>query len=218
MKIEKHSRFLLIGDSITDTNRDPSGQPTPWNPAIGLGRGYVNFLNALIENKHPGHAIRVINRGVSGNTIRDLRARWHEDVISLSPDWLSIFIGINDVWRHFDTPLNIERQVPLEAYTQIYEELLSHAQQSLSLQGLILISPYVVEKNPEDPFRKKMAQYGEVVAQLASENNAIHIDSQSAIDRLLEHHHPTELAWDRIHLNPTGHMALALAILDKLTD
>jgi lysophospholipase L1-like esterase len=35
-----------------------------------------------------------------------LNARWQRDVLDLSPDWLSIMIGINDVWRQLvDTQL-----------------------------------------------------------------------------------------------------------------
>lgn len=37
------------------------------------------------------------NRGISGNTILDLHARWEQDTISLKPDILSILAGVNDV-------------------------------------------------------------------------------------------------------------------------
>ena len=40
--------------------------------------------------------------GLSGNTIRDLSDRWDSKYYELKPDWLSIMIGINDVWRQFD--------------------------------------------------------------------------------------------------------------------
>ncbi|MFN8378973.1 MAG: GDSL-type esterase/lipase family protein [Anaerolineae bacterium] len=51
----------------------------------------------------------VINMGVGGNTVRDLAARWESDVTALNPDWLSICIGINDVWRQFDARLGGRR-------------------------------------------------------------------------------------------------------------
>ena len=69
-----------------------------------LGRGYVMMVDALLGAVYPERMIRVINMGVSGNTTRDLKARWQRDVLDLKPDWLSIMIGANDVWRQYDSP------------------------------------------------------------------------------------------------------------------
>ena len=33
------------------------------------------------------------NRGISGNTLRDLEKRWEEDVIGMKPDVLSVLVG-----------------------------------------------------------------------------------------------------------------------------
>ena len=51
------------------------------------------------------------NSGVSGNTSRDLLQRFDSDVVALNPDWVSICIGINDVWRQFDSPAIPDGQV-----------------------------------------------------------------------------------------------------------
>ena len=59
-------------------------------------------MNAALGSGDPPHSIRVLNTGVSGNTVRDLDARWQRDALDLKPDWLSVMIGINDVWRQFD--------------------------------------------------------------------------------------------------------------------
>jgi len=48
---------------------------------------------------YPERAIRVITAGVGGNTCRDVAARWQKDVLDVTPDWVSLMIGINDVWR-----------------------------------------------------------------------------------------------------------------------
>ena len=62
------------------------------------------MVDALLGAVYPERMIRVINMGVSGNTTRDLKARWQTDVLDLKPDWLSIMIGANDVWRQYDSP------------------------------------------------------------------------------------------------------------------
>lgn len=42
------------------------------------------------------------------------------------------------------------------------------------------------------------------------------VDSQAAIDRLLEHHHSSFIAWDRVHQNHIGSYAIAKAWMDSL--
>ena len=124
MKIPAGAKLLFIGDSITDCGRDPSGDPTPWDLNAGLGRGYVDLVAAHFGAIYPERRIRVINRGVSGNTVRDLVGRWDADVLQLEPDWLSVMIGINDVWRQFDQPLVSEAQVLANVYEAAYVSLL----------------------------------------------------------------------------------------------
>lgn len=47
MQILPHSKFLFIGDSITDADRDPSGEATPWGQP-GTGRGYVSLIEGWL--------------------------------------------------------------------------------------------------------------------------------------------------------------------------
>ncbi len=114
--ISTKSTVLFMGDSITDCSRDPLGEPTPWNHQTGLGQGYVNLLNAWMITNHAPDMVRMINRGVSGRTIRDIKEAWDREVTPLKPEWLSVLIGINDVWRHFDCPLRTEIHVGIDEY------------------------------------------------------------------------------------------------------
>jgi lysophospholipase L1-like esterase len=212
MRIGSHQKLLFIGDSITDAGRNKPA------PAEGLfdpmGRGYVTLVDALLGTIYPEHAIRVVNAGTSGNTVRDLKARWQTDVIDLKPDWLSVCIGINDVWRQFDTPRQTEYSVPLDEYETTYRAIL--AQVRPQLKGLVLITPYYIESNRADAMRARMDQYGAVVKKLAGEFDAALVDTQAAFDAALEHNHSAGLAWDRIHPNQTGHMILAKGFLDAV--
>ena len=47
----------------------------------------------------PAHAFTIHNRGISGNKVHQLDARWQKDCIDLKPDILSILIGVNDIWH-----------------------------------------------------------------------------------------------------------------------
>lgn len=211
MLIQPNSKLVLIGDSITDCER---ARPVGEGLFQALGKGYVSQVDALLQSTCPERAIRVVNMGISGNTVRDLRARWQSDVLDLAPDWLSVMIGINDVWRQFDAPLQTEWGVPLEEYEQTLRELLGKVRPML--KGLVLMTPYFLEPNKSDAMRRRMDQYGAVVKKLAGEYDTHLVDTQAAFDKILETLHPMTLAWDRVHPSQTGHMVIARAFLDAV--
>jgi lysophospholipase L1-like esterase len=211
MRIEANSNLLFIGDSITDCGRArPVGEANPWNWSE-IGSGYVRDVAAILGAAYPERAIRVRSVGSSGNTVRDLAARWKSDVTDLSPDWLSILIGINDVWRQFDSPLAPERAVPLAEYSETLWSLCHRTRPKL--RGLVLMTPFMIESNRDDAMRVQMSEYGAAVKEIAEEFEAVFVDTQAAFDALLVHNHPATVAWDRIHPGPVGHMTLARAFL-----
>ncbi|MCY3024519.1 MAG: SGNH/GDSL hydrolase family protein [Planctomycetota bacterium] len=201
----------MIGDSITDCGR---AQPVGEGLFDATGKGYVAFTDALLCARYPELGIRVINVGTSGNTVRDLKQRWDRDVTALHPDWLSVMIGINDVWRQFDLPRQNDIHVGLEEYESTLDELCAAARPQL--QGLVLLTPYFIEPNRRDLMRARMDSYGAAVKRLAKKHRAVFVDTQAAFDRVLKHLHPMALAWDRVHPNQTGHMIVARAFLDAL--
>lgn len=213
MKIEPGSKLLFIGDSITSGGRNLN-LPGEGRTDDAYGSGFVLFVKSLLEAIHPTSRIRVVNKGIGGHTVRDLAARWQADVLDFRPDWLSVMIGINDVWRQFDTPLQTEIHVPLEEYTSTLRSLLAAVRPSL--KGLVICSPYVIEANPADPMRAGMDRYGAAARSLAKEFDAIFVDTQASFDAYLRHHHPNQLCWDRIHPSATGHMLIAKAWLEAI--
>jgi lysophospholipase L1-like esterase len=156
----------------------------------------------------------VVNKGYSGFTVRALKECWQEDVLAQCPDWLSVMIGINDVWRQFDSPKMPERHVGLEEYEATLDELVTAALPGLT--GLILVTPYYIEPNKADPMRVRMDAYGAVVKSLAGKYDALLVDTQAGFDHLLQFMHPMALAWDRIHPNSSGHAVLAKCFLDAI--
>jgi lysophospholipase L1-like esterase len=180
-----------------------------------LGTGYVSLVDSILKAAIPQQRIRITNMGISGNTVIDLRNRWQRDALDLAPDWLSIMIGINDVWRQFDSPLQPEWGVPLKIFRGTLTELVAAALPQV--KGLILMTPYFIEPNRRDPMRVMMDSYGGAVKTLAEEVGAVLVDTQAAFDRVLTHLHPMSLAPDRVHPNQAGHMILARAFLNALS-
>ncbi len=208
MKIPPKTKLLMIGDSITDAGR---ARPIGEGRNEELGRGYVALVDAMMNSIYPEAAIRTVNMGISGNTVRDLKERWQTDVLDLKPDWLSVMIGINDVWRQFDSPRQVERHVHPEEYEKTLRALM--LQTRPRLKGLVMMTPYYIEPSPDDPMRARMDQYGSIVRNIAGEVDAIFIDTQAAFNTALKHQYAGNLAWDRVHPGLTGHMILALAFL-----
>lgn len=132
----------------------------------------------------------------------------------LRPHWLSVLIGINDVWRQFNSPLQTEIHVGLEEYTTTLRSLL--AQIRPALKGLVVCSPYVIDPNTADPVRAAMDLYRSASRTLAGEFDALFVDTQKPFDAYLRHHHPNQLCWDRIHPSATGHMLITKAWLDMV--
>jgi lysophospholipase L1-like esterase len=205
MKIKDGQTLLFIGDSITD-----GGRTCPVGLHQGLGEGYVAFVSDLLIACHPQEYVRVLNSGVSGDRVTDLKARWQTDVLDLAPNWLSVMIGINDVWCQFDAALDPDR-VAIERYETVYRELLDRTHQALD--GLVLMSPYVLDPEPDDPMRQQMDAYRRVVRDLSAEFGAVYVDVQRAFDAYMSHRPAETLSDDRVHPNKTGHMIIATAFL-----
>ena len=211
MKIGGKSKLVMIGDSITDCGR---ARPIGEGGGEALGRGYVSLVDALIGATYPELGIRVVNQGTGGNTVRDLKARWTSDVTDIKPDWLSIMIGINDVWRHYDNPSRPEIHVSPKEYEATLDSLLTTTRPLV--KGLVLLTPYYIEPNPTETMRGHMDRYGVIVKKLAGRHDAILVDVQKAFDEALKYNHPAAYAGDRVHPNLTGHMVIARAFLSAV--
>ncbi|GAE92003.1 conserved hypothetical protein [Gracilibacillus boraciitolerans JCM 21714] len=194
MKLKKEQKLLFIGDSVTDCERlKPDGEGL----FQALGNGYVSFVDAFLQSSYPALGIRVVNKGISGDTVRDLKARWQEDVMEQKPEWLVIMIGINDVWRQFDSPFISDHHVYIEEYQKTLDELVTQTKEIVG--NIVLMTPYFIEPNSEDAMRAKMDAYGQVVSQVAKKHETMFIDTQQAFNKILENLYPATIAWDRVH-------------------
>lgn len=195
-------KILLIGDSITDCGRRDVFAP--------YGNGYVSMVRAFLLARYPDLGLSFVNRGIGGDTVRHLAQRWEQDVIAERPDWLSVKIGINDVWRAFGE--NASEAVPIDEYEATLRTLLDRAREATGAR-LIFMEPYVIEPDRTEPMRAAMDEFGAVVDRLAEEYGAVLVRTQAAFDAVLEHTPPTDWAEDRVHPALPGHAVIALAFL-----
>ena len=211
MLLEKNDTLLFIGDSISDYDRT---RPVGEGLFNAWGRSYVADAASLLCCMYPELNLRIVNMGCGGNQVRDLANRWQTDVLDRHPDYVSVLIGINDVWRQFDSPQMPETHVPPEEFEATYEKLILDTLPHV--KGMILMTPFFMEPNKLDSMRIRMDEYGAIVKKLAEKHGLIFVDLQSAWDRLFEHMHPCNIAWDRIHPNQIGCMYIAKQFLKAI--
>ena len=200
----------MIGDSITDCGRNYDAS---YSEEV-LGDGYVRLVSDSLESTYPELGIEIINKGVSGDTVRNLKKRWQRDVLSLSPDWLSVMIGINDVWQQINDSLPPENWVLIDEYEQTLDELVGAV--APSLKGLVLMTPYVLELDKSDDMRSKMDKYGEIVRKIAEKYDALFVNTQAVFLEFLRNSEASEISNDRVHMNAVGHQVLADAFLQAI--
>jgi lysophospholipase L1-like esterase len=203
--------FVMAGDSVTDCGRMYDMNPGCWG---SFGDGYVRDVDAFLTALYPELKILVANKGISGNCIPDLEQRWDKDVLELKPDWVSVMIGINDVWRQFDGIVTMPDTPKIDEYEASYRRIIEKTKDKV--KGMILISPVMMEPNPEHPMKKMVLEYGKLCEKLADEYGLIYIDAQKKIDDFLKVLNEYVLTSDRVHPNHKGHAIIAKAILDGI--
>ena len=211
MLFDLSSKLVFIGDSITDCGRS---RPIGEGSGDALGFGFVRQVDTLIQSAYPEGRVRTINMGIGGHTVRHLDARWQTDVFDLEPDVLVIMIGINDVWRHFDSFLQPEQAVGLEEYSSTLENLVTMTQPEVD--NMVLMTPFMIEPNREEPMRKMMDEYGAAMKKIGASAGVPVVDIQAAYDKFCVVRHPMSIAIDRVHPNQVGHMVITRAFLNAV--
>lgn len=197
------SKIIFFGDSITDSNRN---YDVPIGHSEQIGDGYVRIFSAMTFRDFNDKYL-VINQGVNGNRVWDLENRLSKDVLSHSPDLVVIMIGINDVWRKYDTHSDSITQISLDDFYISYKKILERIdKQNITT---ILLSPFFLEPNKNNEMRIELNAYIEKVETLAKEFNLTFVNVQDYMDQFLENHSSYLISNDRVHLNFLGDFLLA---------
>lgn len=204
-----HSTVVMTGDSITDGQRD-----RPVGRMGGLGKCYPMFFDAMLQAHCPEDEIRILNTGCDGNRSRQLLERFDSDVLAYKPDYITVLIGVNDVWRQFDRPLFSEDHGLLGAYKENVELMAEKSEKAGA--EMILLLPFMFEPNREEPMRKAIEQYAHAAGEIARERGIKAIPLQPCVDDMLKHRHPMSITWDRVHPNYVAHYRIAYEIAKAL--
>ena len=177
--MEKRRTILFQGDSITDGNR---AREEDLNHIFGHGYVYLiaSQLGAELAQSKP----HFINKGISGNRVQDLYARWNEDAVSLNPDLISILVGVNDaakIVRGMSSGVT-------DRFERVYRHLLDETREVMPSTGLVLCEPFVLRTptNEQDwsKWRPKIDEYRVIVRELAKEYNTLFVPLQEVFDEV----------------------------------
>jgi len=192
---------LFIGDSVTDCGRRD-------DPDRNLGHGYVRLVDeAFLAGGTPA---AVVNRGVGGDRVRDLAARWEKDALAVAPTLISVMVGVNDTWRRYDDndPTSAER------FEADYRDILSRLP-GRDEMALVLMEPFLLPVTPakakwRDDLDPKIA----VVRALAAEFGAVLVPTDEYLNGL--DLPVAEIAADGVHPTELGHQLIARLWLDTI--
>lgn len=187
-------RVTFIGDSITDAGRDRSDPES-------FGDGYVSLLAP--ELQAAGATVR--NLGIAGDRARDLAARWDTELMPTAPELLTVYVGVNDTWRRFDS----DDPTSAEEFAATLGDLLGRAVTSHAPR-LILMEPYLLPVTEEqrawlDDLDGKRA----AVRALAAEHGAAFVPLHDVLTAAVRESPAGDLAPDGVHPTPRGSSLIA---------
>lgn len=199
-----NKRIVFLGDSITDAGRDYTERE---GLAEELGSGFVRLVQSGLKVKYPDRKYEIINRGVSGNRTPDLLERLEDDVLALTPEYVYVMIGVNDVWRHFNMPYKTIKQVSLDDYRKNYEILINKCLEHNI--KVVISSCFFLDLNLKDEMRAMVDEYNECAYELALKYDLKFLDVQKCMDDFLSINSSYTISLDRVHLNHVGSHLLA---------
>jgi lysophospholipase L1-like esterase len=198
----KRETVLFQGDSVTDCGRD-------YGDIHSLGSGYPLLVASMLPVLRTDVDFTFINKGVSGNRVRDLDARWTEDCVALKPTIVSVLIGINDTWRRFDA----NDPTPADVFLTQYRNILSRVKNELAAR-IIILEPFLLPVYDEHRlWREDLDAKIQAARRLAAEFDAVYIPLDGLFAAASTQKAPAFWADDGVHPTCAGHGFIADAWL-----
>lgn len=199
--------ILFQGDSITDCERNRED-------AASTGVGYVHMVKGQLGYEYPGE-YEFINKGISGNRIVDVYARIKADIINLKPDYMSLLIGVNDVWHELGGKHNGVDAVKFE---KIYDMLLAEILDALPDIKIMILEPFVLEAaattateaEPErwNYFKSEVHLRAAAARRIAEKYGLPFVELQNKFDYACEQAPAFYWLKDGVHPTPMGHWVI----------
>lgn len=206
-------RILFQGDSITDCGRSRE-------VLTDVGNGYPYLVRAHYGLDKPGQ-FEIVNRGISGNRSVDVYARIKADIINLKPDYMSILMGVNDVWHE----LAIGNGVATPKFEKIYTMLIEEVLEALPDIKLMILEPYALPgaategvledgRDKYTVFRRDTEDKAAACRRVAEKFSIPFVPLQAKLDEMQKAYGTESVSGDGVHPNVTGHLLIARAWME----
>lgn len=205
IKLKKDDTILFQGDSITYWHRKLDMNTS--NDSEALGSGYALLTAAELLYQHPDKNLKIFNKGISGNGVKDLAARWDEDCLALKPDVLSILIGVND----FSMKMRDSNSGNAASYKETYQKLLDRTMTALPAVKLIIAEPFAINGliHVNDSWFPAFDEYRQVARELAEKYDAVFIPLQTIFEKAQQRAPASWWSGDGIHTTLAGAKLMA---------
>ena len=205
-RLPQNARILFQGDSITDGGRWHSDDPNHI-----FGQSYAYLIAAQCGGHYPDKGWTFINRGISGNKVTDLAARWQADTIAEQPTVLSVLVGVNDTNAVMDG--REESGAAITEYEATYDRLLEEAQAKLPNVQFVLCEPFILKlgrtQDRYERWTEEIKLRQAVVEKLAKKYHAPVVHFQKVFDDACKRAPADYWIWDGIHPTYAGHQLMA---------
>ncbi len=208
--------ILFQGDSITDAGRSRERDDM-------MGRGYATMVAGNLGLNYP-EQYRFLNRGIGGNRIVDVYARMKADIINLKPDYMSLLIGVNDVWHEFGA----QNGVATDKFEKIYTMLLEEIFEALPDIKIMLLEPFLLKGTATDAdetrgdiyneFRADVESKAAAVRRIAEKFNLPFIPLQAKLDAVYNPDLRDYWLFDGVHPNAAGHALITREWIKKFEE
>jgi lysophospholipase L1-like esterase len=201
---KKGLTILFQGDSITDGNRT---RDNDWNHI--MGHGYAYLIASRLWFDYIDQNLMFYNRGISGNRVKDLDARWQQDALDLKPDVISILVGVNDVMAA------VKDWGPdsVAVFEEKYKSILDRTKAALPNTQIVLCEPFILPlgwvKEKTEMWQSELLQRQAIVRKLASDYQTIFVELQQPFIDACKRAPDTYWIWDGVHPMPAGHELIA---------
>jgi lysophospholipase L1-like esterase len=178
LKLSKDDIILFQGDSITDASRKKDDNN--FNNPASLGTGYVVQAAGELLLNHADKNLKIYNKGISGNKVFQLAARWDKECLEIKPTVLSILIGVNDYWHKHDGKYD----GTVEIYKKDLKALLERTKNALPNVKLVIGEPFALNgiKAVKDSWYPEFDTYRVAAKEIAKEFNAVFVPYQKVFD------------------------------------
>ena len=199
-------RILFQGDSITDWFRAKDREDV-------LGSNYVTMVSGELGLKYPNE-YEFINRGISGSRSIDILGRTQKDIVALKPDYISILVGVNDVWHG----LEWNNGISPERYEIYYNMIIEEIKENIPNIKIMILEPFILNgsvamKNP-DAYIGGVKNLAKIAERVAGKTGAVFVPLQKKFDEMLEYAPVEYWSYDGVHPNAAGHCSIKNAWIE----